>query len=67
MKHNHDGGSMIGLLKAEAAMWKAAEKRLQDYLKANVHLLDQQKVYDSIMVNAKMSDIIFREIEQLEH
>ena len=64
MQHNHETEFMIELLKAEAAMWKAKEKSLVDYLKKGTYLLDQQKVHDSIMVYAEMSVLIFKEIAQ---
>lgn len=67
MQHNHETEIMTELLKAEAAMWKATEKRLQDYLKKGSYLLERQKVQDSIMVYAEISDLIFKEIEQLQH
>ena len=67
MQHNHETEIMIELLKEEAAMWKAKEKCLVDYLKKGTYLLDQQKVHDSIMVYAEMSVLIFKEIAQLQH
>ena len=67
MQHNHEAEIMIELLKAEAAMWKAKEKRLVDYLKKDTYLLDQQKVHDCIMVYAEIYHLIFEEIARLQH
>ena len=67
MQHNHESDIMIELLKAEAAMWKEKENRLKEYLKKGSFYFEESKVHDAIMVYAEIGDLIFKEIEQLQH